>query len=226
MYRFYWFINVGALVAYSAVGYIQQEVSFAWGFLVPLLSMMVALVIFICSRRFYEHLPPQGTAPVELHSNKTTSQYLVLQYTLLIYLFISFTMKICTEKRKEKKRRKPPPPRPPPEKQQKTTTATSITTTYFFIFHLCFIGSVLTTAIKICRAGCKKSPSPGQKLKYFDKARASRGGRFDDYTVDGVICVLRVLPTFVLVVVYWAIYSQVRHRHNSTHWSHQSLDHY
>ncbi|XP_041362213.1 solute carrier family 15 member 4-like [Gigantopelta aegis] len=126
---FYWFINMGALIAYSAVGYIQQEISFAWGFLVPLLSMVLALVIFLFSKNNYEHLPPQG--------------------------------------------------------------------------------SVLTTAFKICRAGCKKPANPGEKVKYFDKARTSHGGKFDDYTVDGLICVLRVLPTCVLVIVYWAIYSQM-----------------
>ena len=74
---------------------------------------------------------------------------------------------------------------------------------------LFIVGSVLTKAFKICRAGCKKSPSPGEKLKYFDKARASRGGQFDDYTVDGVIRVLRILPIFLPAIIYWAIYSQV-----------------
>ncbi|XP_041363696.1 solute carrier family 15 member 4-like isoform X2 [Gigantopelta aegis] len=123
---FYWFINVGGLIAFSAVSYIQQEVSFSWGYLVPLISMIVAILIFLFSRRCYAHLEVQG--------------------------------------------------------------------------------SVLTTVFKICHTGCEKSE---KKVKFFDKARTSHGGKFDDYTVDGLICALRVLPIFLLVIIYWAVYSQM-----------------
>ena len=58
--RFYWFINAGAVVAYSGVAYIQQEVGFDFGFLVPLISMIVALIIFMIAKGRYKHIPPGG----------------------------------------------------------------------------------------------------------------------------------------------------------------------
>lgn len=66
--RFYWFINVGSLIAYTGVAYIQQEVSFAWGFFVPLISMVIAIIIFIAAQTLYIHKPPGGKCyPVTVH---------------------------------------------------------------------------------------------------------------------------------------------------------------
>jgi peptide/histidine transporter 3/4 len=48
------------MIAYSAVAYVQQEVSFALGFLIPLISMILALIIFVAVRGRYIHLPPSG----------------------------------------------------------------------------------------------------------------------------------------------------------------------
>ena len=59
-FRFYWFINAGAVVAYSGVAYIQQEIGFDYGFLVPLISMIVAIIIFILAKKRYRHIPPGG----------------------------------------------------------------------------------------------------------------------------------------------------------------------
>ena len=59
-FRFYWFINVGSLIAYTAVAYVQQNISFAWGFLVPLASMVLAVILFIVAKPFYVEKPPGG----------------------------------------------------------------------------------------------------------------------------------------------------------------------
>ena len=59
--RFYWFINMGGLLAFSGVSYIQQEVGFSSGFLIPLISMSLALPIFLSARRRYIHLQVQGS---------------------------------------------------------------------------------------------------------------------------------------------------------------------
>jgi len=44
---FYWSINIGALVAYGALGYVQQEISYFWGFLAPLIILIIALFTFV-----------------------------------------------------------------------------------------------------------------------------------------------------------------------------------
>ncbi|XP_046563912.1 solute carrier family 15 member 4-like [Haliotis rubra] len=55
---FYWFVNLGGLIAYTAVAYVQQNVSFAWGYLIPLISMALAVVIFMAGKGQYIHVPP------------------------------------------------------------------------------------------------------------------------------------------------------------------------
>ena len=60
LFRFYWFVNLGALIAYTAVAYVQQNVSFAWGYVIPLASMVIALVIFVAARGQYVHTLPGG----------------------------------------------------------------------------------------------------------------------------------------------------------------------
>jgi peptide/histidine transporter 3/4 len=58
---FYWVINVGALVAYAGVSYIQQNMSFAWGFFVPFISMIVAVIIFVSAKGYYVMAQPRGS---------------------------------------------------------------------------------------------------------------------------------------------------------------------
>ncbi|VDH95549.1 solute carrier family 15 (peptide/histidine transporter), member 3/4 [Mytilus galloprovincialis] len=114
---FYWFINAGALVAYSGVAYIQQNISFEIGFLIPLVSMVVALILFVVAK----------------------SQYVITQPG----------------------------------------------------------GSILQDSVGVCMA---------TKCRGFDKAR----GPYSNDMVDGVIAVLRILPVFLLIIIYWAIYSQMQ----------------
>ncbi|KAL8587145.1 hypothetical protein ACOMHN_026113 [Nucella lapillus] len=61
---FYWFINVGSLIAYTGVVYVQQEVSFFWGFVVPLVSMVFAILLFIAIKPFYIHTVWRGAGLV------------------------------------------------------------------------------------------------------------------------------------------------------------------
>ncbi|KAK7111645.1 solute carrier family 15 member 4-like [Littorina saxatilis] len=129
---FYWFINVGSLIAYSAVAYIQQNISFGWGFVVPLVSMILAIILFLIARPFYVEKPPGGSV-------------------------LSMSMAV--------------------------------------------IWQVMT--------GKKHQVPQGEKRRIFDKARVKYGGSFDDATVESVKSVLRVLPVFLTVIMYWAIYSQM-----------------
>ena len=56
-------------MAYSGVAYIQQEVGFDYGFLVPLISMIVALIIFIIAKRRYKHTQPGGEYSIGFKSS-------------------------------------------------------------------------------------------------------------------------------------------------------------
>ena len=58
---FYWFIQVGSLLAYTAVAYVQQEVSFFYGFLITLVSIVCATILLVVGRKHYILHPPQGS---------------------------------------------------------------------------------------------------------------------------------------------------------------------
>jgi hypothetical protein len=58
--------------------------------------------------------------------------------------------------------------------------------------------------------GKKARKEPGEKKRIFDKAKKRYGGKYDDETVESVKAVLRVLPVFATIILYWAIYSQVK----------------
>ena len=57
----YWFINIGDLLAVTFVGYLQQNVSFLYGNLVPACSLILALIIFLSGKWAYVPRPPAGT---------------------------------------------------------------------------------------------------------------------------------------------------------------------
>ena len=50
---FYWFINVGALVSYTVVVYIQQNISFFYGNLIPACALILSLIVFLSGKRTY-----------------------------------------------------------------------------------------------------------------------------------------------------------------------------
>uniref|UniRef100_A0A0B6ZE32 Major facilitator superfamily (MFS) profile domain-containing protein n=1 Tax=Arion vulgaris TaxID=1028688 RepID=A0A0B6ZE32_9EUPU len=58
---FYWVVNVGAFIAYAGVSYVQQNVSFAWGFFIPLVSMILAVIIFVTVKSRYTRTHPNGS---------------------------------------------------------------------------------------------------------------------------------------------------------------------
>ena len=56
---FYWFIQVGALFAFTIVAYVQQEVSFFYGFLISAISIVCATILLLVGRKHYILHPPQ-----------------------------------------------------------------------------------------------------------------------------------------------------------------------
>ena len=78
-------------------------------------------------------------------------------------------------------------------------------------FKIYLTGSVFGKVVRICGQGlCRQSPYIDGKRLVFDSAREEYGGDFDSFTVDGVISIFRMLPIFCFIIMFWAIYSQVR----------------
>ncbi|XP_038060134.1 solute carrier family 15 member 4-like [Patiria miniata] len=58
---FYWFINVGSAIAFSAVVYVQQQIGFDVGYAIPAVSIVVAISMLMIGKRWYRMKPPQGS---------------------------------------------------------------------------------------------------------------------------------------------------------------------
>ena len=60
-YCFYWFIQVGSLLAYTIVVFVQQDGSFFYGYLITAVSMVLGTIFLIIGRNYYTVHPPQGS---------------------------------------------------------------------------------------------------------------------------------------------------------------------
>ena len=58
---FYWFIQVGSLLSYTVLAYVQQEVSFFYGYLITSVSIVCATILLAIGRKRYILHPPQGS---------------------------------------------------------------------------------------------------------------------------------------------------------------------
>ena len=58
---FYWFIQLGSFLAYTAVVTVQQEASFFYGYVITALSMLLAIMLFISGRKYYIIHPHKGS---------------------------------------------------------------------------------------------------------------------------------------------------------------------
>ena len=61
---FYFSINVGSLIASTAIVYIQENISWAIGFAVPAAAMLGAIVVLVAGESRYTHVPPSDS-PLE-----------------------------------------------------------------------------------------------------------------------------------------------------------------
>lgn len=58
---FYWFINAGGLIAFTGIAYVEQNISFSIGYLVPLVAMVLSLVFLNIGRSQYIYRDAQGS---------------------------------------------------------------------------------------------------------------------------------------------------------------------
>ncbi|KAK3747378.1 hypothetical protein RRG08_035808 [Elysia crispata] len=61
---FYLVINLGSLAAFTLVAYVQQEISFVWGFFIPTVSMCVGAIVFVSGQSLYTKTIPKGSVLV------------------------------------------------------------------------------------------------------------------------------------------------------------------
>lgn len=70
-------------------------------------------------------------------------------------------------------------------------------------------GSQLSETGKIIYNAIKNRDSPDAKM-WLDNAKSRFGGKYTDGQVEDVKSLLRVIPVFTLLIVYWTIFSQMQ----------------
>lgn len=126
---FYWFINIGSLLAFTVVVWVQQNYRPFYGYAITAGTMLLAVITFVTGRNKYLTKPPSGS--------------------------------------------------------QLTDT-----------------GKIIYNAVKNHHASNGKM--------WLDKAKSCFGGKYTEAQVEDVKALLRVVPVFILFIVYWTIYFQMQ----------------
>ncbi|XP_046859137.1 solute carrier family 15 member 4-like [Xenia sp. Carnegie-2017] len=58
---FYWIINFGAMLALAVASYVQQDISYFFGYLIPVVTLLLSILVFLLGRKRYIIRPPTGS---------------------------------------------------------------------------------------------------------------------------------------------------------------------
>ena len=61
----YWFIQIGAILAFTVVVYIQENLSFFKGYLITVISIILATILLLLGRNYYIIPSPEGSYTVD-----------------------------------------------------------------------------------------------------------------------------------------------------------------
>ena len=56
--RFYFFVNIGSLLAVTVIVWVQENISWAVGFAIPAAAMAMAIATFVAGSPLYTHVAP------------------------------------------------------------------------------------------------------------------------------------------------------------------------
>ncbi|RDD40601.1 Protein NRT1/ PTR FAMILY 8.2 [Trichoplax sp. H2] len=133
---YYFFTNVGALISFTVVAYVQQNVSFFYGYMIPAIALVMGTTIFALPRNYYRNSYPKGS----------------LLGDIIGITYQSFKSKF----------------------------------------------------------GCKTVLVDTNNIKsFFDYAKKENGGKFDASIVEKIKPLGRVVPIFLLIVLFRMIYFQM-----------------
>jgi len=51
---FYWFINIGSMISLLVVAYVQQNISYFYGFIIIFVAISLAILVFVIPKQFYK----------------------------------------------------------------------------------------------------------------------------------------------------------------------------
>ena len=177
---FYLAINCGAMIAFTVVAYLCQNVSFAAGYSVPAVAMLLAIAAFVAGSPRYRHAPApwlrvSGTDGSD-SENGVGGTNMGLRGSFCTSLAIirdAWHIRQCSRE------------------------------------SISGCGDRLSDN-KIQQNGAQRDTDHGTvQLGWLAGAAETHGGRYDDHLVAAVWRILRLLPFLGLLVVYWAVYSQM-----------------